>query len=504
MGRIDLNELTAASRALNEPVEARRELWGTFRERASELDGRVYECVSSTRIYCRPTCGAHRPKFENCFFVASAAEVEALGYRPCMKCRPELAPGSKPVGEEGDLAWRASQLVREFCSGQIEAGDAVRRLDVSQGALEAAIERRYGTSFDGLLLGCRLKLAKMLLTDTRVDYESIAGACGFSDSELLAAAMKASFRKGLDEYRKRDIAPSPTGAFGLRLAYREPYEYDRLLGFFRARELAGVEVIDGKSYSRTARIAGSDGAVYVGWLRVENDSARHCLRLVASESLLPVVSQLIARVRRQFDLDCDPSEVHAGLEPLDTLVPGANVAGTRVPGAFDSFEIAVRAVLGQQVSVKAANKLAARIVERFGAPVATDVEGLGFLFPSAGDFLAMGPIEDALGELGVIKTRSRTIRALAELAVAGGLDLNPAADVAGQMRKLLAVKGIGVWSQNYIAMRTLGYTDAFLEADIGIKRALPELSAEERAAAVEPCRPWRAYANVCLWNSLSS
>ena len=289
------------------------------------------------------------------------------------------------------------------------------------------------------------------------------------------------------------------------LEYRKPYGFEKLLAFFRARQLDGVEVVDGDSYTRAVRMEGAaaDGGDIVGWIRVTDEPAKGRLAVRMSETLLPVASQVAARVRRQFDTDCDPDAVHEGVRSLDELVPGAAVRGTRVPGAFDTFETAVRAVLGQQISVQAANKLAARIAATYGTPIDMGVEGLRFLFPTARDFLALDSIEDALGELGVIKTRSRTIRELARLFTEGKLDLGPDADIAQQMETLLAVKGIGPWSANYIAMRTLGYTDAFLEKDAGIKHALPNLTPEERLAAAEQWRPWRAYANLCLWNSLS-
>lgn len=503
MGHLDLSGLTGASRALNEPERTRRALWEDFRDRADELDGRVCECVTSTRIYCRPTCKVRRPKPENCFFVASAVEAEALGYRPCLRCRPELAPGTKAAGTERDLAWRAMSLIREFCSEPVTLDSVARRLCADADEVEYALRARYGAGFGQALMTCRLQIAKELLSDTDASVDQAAQAAGFADGESLGALLEERYRMKPAALRKGRTQGRRCERLSARLAYREPYDFGSLLAFFRARELAGVERVDGESYSRTVRIVGLDGSERLGWARVVNDAAHSNLIVALSSSLLSVLSQVIARVRRQFDLDCEPAVVHAALVPLEGVVAGSNVRGTRVPGAFDPFEITVRAVLGQQVSVKAANKLAARIVERFGRRVETGTAGLERLFPGAEDFLAIGPIEDALGELGVVRTRSRTIRSLAELVVSGELDLSPAADVDEQMRRLLAVKGIGPWSQNYIAMRALGNTDAFLEADAGIKRALPRLSPAERARAVEGCRPWRAYANVCLWNSIS-
>lgn len=290
----------------------------------------------------------------------------------------------------------------------------------------------------------------------------------------------------------------------LHVAYRPPYGFAKLLDFFRMRQLEGVELVDDVSYSRTVRIASASGGKdAVGWICVRDEPEKCRLAVCASESLLPVVSQISDRIRRQFDTDSDPLRVYEGIRSLDELVPGSAVCGTRVPGAFDSFEIAVRAVLGQQVSVAAANKLAARIVAAYGTPIDAGVEGLGFLFPTAQELLSLDPIEDALGRLGVIKARSRAIRELARLSIAGGLDFGPGSDAVAMMDVLLAIRGIGPWSANYIAMRAFGYADAFLEKDAGIKHALPALDPKERLVAAEKWRPWRAYANLCLWNSLS-
>lgn len=288
------------------------------------------------------------------------------------------------------------------------------------------------------------------------------------------------------------------------LSYRKPFDFGQLLAFFKTRELSGVELIDDVSYTRAVRLqgVGADGGDLAGWVRVSDEPAESRLAVNVSASLKPALSQVEARLHQQFDIDCDPQAVHEGIRQLDELVPGAAVLGTRVPGAFDPFEISVRAILGQQISVRAANKLAARIVQAYGTAIETDIPGLTHLFPTASDLLALDPIEDALGQLGVVRTRSRVIAELARLVTEGQLDLSPAASAPEQMERLLAVKGIGPWSANYIAMRALHYPDAFLETDIGVKHALPQLTPAQRLHAAEAWRPWRAYANVCLWNSL--
>lgn len=555
---------------LNDTEEHRRAIYALFESGESRFDGQVFVGVSSTGVYCRPVCRVRMPKFENCAFFRTAAEAERAGYRPCMLCRPELAPGVAAVDARASLARRAAALLRERCSTGEGVETLAGRLGYTDRHLRRAFEDEFGVSPVQYLQTCRLLLAKSLLTDTRLPVSEVARASGFGSVRRFNRVFRDRYRLTPTQLRKRRLPAESGEGVSFYLAYRKPYEFERLLGFFRARQLEGVELIDADSYTRAVRIEGAQplavagaGAAsmangrdhggtrdaeratadphdmaadahavlrssrrarssgdsagsLVGWVRVTDDPEHSRLAVRMSESLVPAISQVAARLRRQFDTDCDPKAVYDGVRSLDDIVPGAAVPGTRVPGAFDPFEISVRAVLGQQISVQAANKLAARIAEAYGTPVdfGEDVArgasvgdadrtcGLRFLFPTARDFLAMSPIEDALGQLGVIKARSRTIRELARLFTDGELDFGPGADISQQMERLLAVKGIGPWSANYIAMRALGYTDAFLEKDAGIKHALPDLSPDERLAAAEAWRPWRAYANLCLWNSL--
>lgn len=290
----------------------------------------------------------------------------------------------------------------------------------------------------------------------------------------------------------------------MRLGYRPPLQFGELLSFFRDRALAGAEAVDGNSYMRVARVALPGGVEATGWIRVEDDPAHNALVLSMAESLLPATSLVVARVRRMFDLDCDPEVVHEALSPLDAVRPGSNVIGTRLPGCFDPFETCCRAVLGQQVSVAAANKMAARIVDALGVPVDTGIDGLGRAWPTPAEVLALGDVADALGPLGVIRSRSAAIAEIARMAESGELRFDVLADAMEQMEALLSVKGIGPWTANYIAMRVYSHTDAFLEKDSGVTHALPNMTPKERLAAVEPCRPWRSYSVICLWNSLDA
>ena len=488
---------------LNQSESRRRSLYAAFASKDARFDGQVFVGVSSTGIYCRPVC-PYKPKFENCTFYATAAECEKAGYRPCLVCRPETAPGKSLADASSDLARRAAILLREECS----SGDGLERLAERLGYTDRHLRRVFEEEFHvtplQYLQTCRLQLAEQLLADTDLPVAQVAKAAGFGSVRRFNDVFKRRYRLTPSDLRKRgkrDAAPE--GTFMVKLGYRTPYRFDQLLDFFRVRQLEGVEAVGEGSYARSVRISLDDGGEATGWVRVEDDAAHRALKVTMSESLLPVTSQVVGRLRRQFDTESDPYAIGEVLTSIDATVPGAFVLGTRLPGAFDGFETTVRAVLGQQVTLAAANKLAARVVQTFGTPIETPFKEITRLFPRAGEIATLDNIEEQLGVLGVIKTRSRSIAELAGLIASGELAFESLEPMADRIERLCSVRGIGPWTANYIAMRTMGHTDAFLETDAGIKHALPDLSPAERAALAEQWSPWRSYAVMSLWNSLS-
>ena len=490
---------------LNSPEERKRALYAAFGSHDARFDGQVFVGVSSTGIYCRPVCTASLPKYGNCTFFRSAAEAEAAGFRPCMNCRPETAPGRSAADARSSLARRAAALLQAECPSGAGMEALATKLGYTDRHLRRAFQGEFGVTPLQYLQTCRLLLAKSLLTDTSLPVAQVAEAAGFGSVRRFNDTFKKHYRLRPSDLRKRKRATRGTAeGITLHLGYRPPYRFDLLLSFFASRAIEGVENVQDGAYLRTVRLPLPDGGVAAGWVRVADDPKRHALAVTLSESLLPCTAAVAARVRRQWDTDCDPLAVQEGIASLDDAVPGAAVAGTRLPGCFEPFETACRAVLGQQVSVAAANRFAARIAQGFGAPIDTGVEGLERAFPTPDEVLALDDIEGAFGPCGVIRSRSRTIAELARLTQEGLLDFGPDALIDEQFERLLAVKGIGPWSAGYIAMRTLGFTDAFLETDAGIAHALPELSPKERLALAEQWRPWRSYANICLWNSLGA
>lgn len=502
---MDSNLLSAAAgEDLNASEKRRRTLYKAFESGDTRFDGQVFVGVSSTGIYCRTVCKAKMPKYENCLFFRTAAEAEAAGFRPCMTCRPELAPGLSLVDAGSNLARRAAQMLQARCASSTSVESIAAKLGYTDRHLRRAFEAEYGVTPAQYLRTCRLLLAKSLLTDTDLPVSRVAKASGFGSVRRFNDAFKEHYRLTPSDLRKRQGKTGiRAGTIALHLSYRPPYRFSELLAFFRDRALAHVELVDDTSYTRTVRLEDRDGNIACEWVRVEDDPANNRLVVTMSDELVPVVSEVIARVRRMFDVDSDPVAISQALSPLEKAVPGVHIDGIRVPGCFDTFEIACRAVIGQQVSVKAANKLAGRIAERYGEKVETGIEGLDRTWPSAAAVRSLANVENAFGELGLIKTRSRAIDAIAALIDEGALDLDTGAVAEAQMEALLQVRGIGPWSANYIAMRTLSYPDAFLETDAGVAHALPELTPKERLALVEDCRPWRSYAVLALWDSLS-
>lgn len=489
---------------LNASESRKRAAYRAFESGDVRFDGHLFVGVSSTGIYCRTVCKAKMPKYENCTFFHTAAEAEAAGFRPCLLCRPEQAPGMSSVDARTNLARRAAYLLQATCTDAASIESVAAKLGYTDRHLRRAFESEYGVTPTQYIRTCKLLLAKTLLMDTSLPVSQVAKASGFRSVRRFNDVFKEHYRLTPSDLRKKHGCHAVrSGTVTVRLGYRPPYQFGKLLSFFRDRMLAHVEYVDETSYARAVRLAAPDGSAVTGWVRVEDEPTHDRLAVTMSESLVPVIPEVIRRVRRMFDTDTDPSAITSALSFLRASVPRIEVEGIRVPGCFSGFEIACRAVIGQQISVKAANGIAARIAERYGDDVETGIEGLNKTWPSVSKVCAMGSHEDAFGELGLIKTRSRAIRDIAHLIDEGVLDLDLGAVAEDQIACLLQVKGIGPWSANYIAMRALGYPDAFLETDAGVAHALPDLSPKERVALVEECRPWRSYAVLALWDSLS-
>ena len=474
-----------------------------LRDHDARFDGRLFIGVTSTGIYCRPVCRVKPPRRENCRFFANAALAETQGFRPCLRCRPELAPGLSFTDSSGVLADQAARwLAQAAHEGQDPPLPAIAaRLGVTDRHLRRIFARRHGVTPLAWLGTQRLLLAKQLLTDTSLPVTQVALASGFGSLRRFNAAFAERYRLSPSALR-REGAAEP-GA--LRLAWRPPFDIDGLLGFIARRAVPGQEQVDGLVLRRTlvVRHPGQPGQPdlhVAGWIEARFLPERHELHLATAPSLRPALGTLLQRARHAFDLDADP----AAIDPVLASVPGPARAGIRLPGSWDGFETAVRVVLGQQVSVAAARTLCQRLVQRFGAPIATPFTGLDRLFPSAAVLAAADPAD--IGTLGIVRQRVRALQALAQAVADGRLQLQPGADVDTTLAALTALPGIGDWSAQLIALRTLGWPDAWPAADIALLKALGQTAASRDPAAgaaiAEAWRPWRGYAVFKLWLSL--
>jgi AraC family transcriptional regulator, regulatory protein of adaptative response / DNA-3-methyladenine glycosylase II len=458
------------------------------------FDGRFFVGVSSTRIYCRPVCSVRMPRREHCHFFASAAAAEVEGYRPCLRCRPELAPGNASVDAIARLAQGAVDLIE---NGVLDAGGIEHlseRVGVTSRHLRRIFDTEFGVSPIEYAQTQRLLLAKRLLTDTALPVTEVALASGFASVRRFNALFKARYRMAPGRLREARGGRGLPATLAFELVYRAPYDWAAMLEFLRNRAIEGVERVTGDTYGRTVAIS-HGGTLHRGRIDIQRAPRKAALRVLLSPSLARAIPAALSRVKHAMDLACDPDVVAAALGPLAAASPGL-----RVPGTFDGFELAVRAVVGQQISVRAARTVLGRIAKAFGETLTVD-EGdtLSRLFPSAARIAALSPAD--LVALGLTNARARTVIAVAAELAAGRLRLEPESDVATSVDALTALPGIGAWTANYIAMRALRWPDAFLASDLVVLRALDETRPARAERVSESWRPWRAYAVMHLWRN---
>ncbi len=464
------------------------------RARDARFDGRFFVGITSTRIYCRPVCSAKPARRENQRYFASAAAAEGAGFRPCLLCRPELAPGLALIDASRALARTAASLIDDGLGHDGGLDAVARRLGVTDRHLRRVFEAEYGVTPVAYAQTAKLLLAKRLLTDTQLPVTDVALAAGFGSIRRFNALFAARYR--LQPTALRRVAPTTTAVDFHRfvLATRPPFDHARLLGFFAARAIDGAETVDGRRLRRAMRVAAAGGKQVAGWIDVRPAAQQPGIEVRIDARLTPAIPRVLAACKHAFDLDCQPDAVTSALGELTARRPGL-----RLPGAFDGFELAVRAILGQQVSVKAARTLASRVVARFGAPIETPFAGVGMLFPPAATLAQCSPAD--IARLGIVATRARAIVALARAVDDGAIALDPGAPVEQTLARLRALPGVGDWSAQYIAMRALHWPDAFPPGDAGVLKALGVSSAKAASACAEAWRPWRSYAVMHLWHT---
>jgi AraC family transcriptional regulator of adaptative response / DNA-3-methyladenine glycosylase II len=518
----------------NHPADARLEsdaCYLAMKTHDARFDGSFFTAVTSTGVYCRPVCRVRLPRRENCRFFQHAAQAEAAGFRPCLRCRPELAPRAASWSTEDAsriLALQAARLIDEpdawtnvaptlgtgvsslppggarFALGRPggktdgpSVAQIAARLGVSDRHLRRIFEAQFGVSPLQYLQTRRLLAAKQLIADTTLPMAQVALASGFASVRRFNAAFVAHYALNPSAMRRANGADGERAghAVDVRLGFRPPYDAEAVLAFFARRALQGVETLDtgAQRFARTLRLKHA-GGTHTGWLQMQFDLDRERLHLQVSDSLAGALPAVISRVRAMLDLDADPMAINA---LLHASFPEGD--GLRVPGTVDGFELAVRAVLGQQITVAGARTMGSRLIAALGEPIDTPVAGLDRLFPTPGAIAAASG--ETLGQLGIVRQRQAALHALARETLEGRLRLHPGADVPATLAALQALPGIGDWTAQYIAMRALRWPDAFPSGDVALQKALGVGTARAAGEASQAWRPWRSYAVLRAWHT---
>jgi AraC family transcriptional regulator, regulatory protein of adaptative response / DNA-3-methyladenine glycosylase II len=468
----------------------------------ARFDGVFFVGVTSTGIYCRPICPAKTPKEAYCRFFDSPQEAEQEGFRPCLRCRPELAPGSAPVDDSQRIA---HLIVRRIEEGAMEDSEGLESIadqfELSSRQIRRIIQKELGVSPIQLILTRRLLLAKQLLTETSLPVTEIAFASGFSSLRRFNDAFNCRYGMPPTRLRKKAIEGDSLATNGdtsiLQVSYRAPYDWLGMLAFLKARALKGVEWVTDSSYARTVQLG-----KHKGWIRVTQEKKRNGLMVEFSHTLMAVLPGLLSRVRDLFDLNARPDIINKHLRKDKILrVLIKHNPGTRVPGAFNGFELGLRAILGQQITVKAATTIACRLVEAFSEPIVTSCSELNYLTPSPTK-IAKSKVDD-LAKYGIVRARSKSIIALAQAHVSGDLSIDSGVhqDPNATIESLTELPGIGPWTAQYIAMRALRWPDAFPKEDIAILNNLGGVTAKRAEEMSQAWRPWRSYAVLHLWRN---
>jgi len=506
--------------------------------RDTRFDGRFFTGVKTTGVFCRPVCPAPTPKEKNCTFWMSAAAAQAAGFRPCLRCRPETAPGTPAwLGTAASVS-RALRLIE---AGALDHGgsvdDLADRLGIGARHLRRLFDQHLGATPRAVAKMRRTLFAKQLIDETTMPMTEIAVSAGFSSLRRFNACIREVYGRPPSALRRQRSRPKKAKAgkksakkrvtsarskasgdaksieeksvIELSLPFRPPFAWSALLDFFRDRAIPGVEVVTQDRYLRTIRTSGGTGSI-----AVREDAERRRLRVAVQTSSPEGLIETSGRLRQLFDLDADALAIDAvlaqdapnrSLRPLHAHV--ANCPGIRVPGAYDGFETAVRGILGQQISVKGATTIAGRVADRWGTRLPrrlAQCESLTRVFPTPRRLA-----NAALEEVGIIRARADTIRGLAREVMRDPTLLQPGEGLEQDIERWVALPGIGPWTAHYVAMRVLREPDALPAGDLGLRKAISPAGTQPRPERdvdreLEAYRPYRAYAAMRLWATLSA
>ena len=475
------------------------------RSRDARFDGRFFVGVKTTGIYCRPICPAVPPRRENVTFYPSAAAASEAGYRPCLRCRPECAPGTPAWGGTSTTVRRGLRLIAEGALDDGGVETLAERLGVTSRHLRRLFSRHIGASPLSVAHTQRLHFAKRLVDESTLSMRDIAAMAGYGSIRRFNDAFRAAYGRPPSALRRHRASPGAE-VLTLALTHTVPFNWNRLLDYLAPRATPGVEWVDESRYVRTIGLAGE-----VGVIECSHDPARRSVQLSLHGSDANQLLAVVGRVRDMFDLDAPMTEILNAFEGDAVLSPHiSDTDGVRLPGAWDPFELIVRTVIGQHISVTAATTIAGRIARSWGRSVVIPDtlqsrlpdDCLTHLFPTPAE------LADAdLREAGLTRGRARTIRTLSESVMDGRIRFDPMQDITGFTDALMDIPGIGPWTAQYAAMRALKHPDAFPAGDLGLRRALrgtewPDGPTESQLDALAArWRPWRAYAAMVLWHS---
>jgi AraC family transcriptional regulator, regulatory protein of adaptative response / DNA-3-methyladenine glycosylase II len=462
--------------------------------RDARFDGRFFTGVTSTGIFCRPVCPARTPGRKNCVFFEHAAQAQAAGFRPCLRCRPESAPGTPAWRGTSTTVSRALALIDDGILDQESVPELANHLGVGERHLRRLFRERLGVSPLQVAQTRRVHLGRRLLQETQLSVSQIAASVGFASERRFRAAVQRAFRRSPTELRRgAEARRSQADGLRLHLSYRPPFNWSHTLAYLGRREIPEIERVDTGSYTRLLDFDGDAGSCVV-----ENDEKARCLLLSLPPQCAPVVADTVDRLRRHFDLNADPAaiaEVLARDRGMRRRL--ARQALPRILGGFDPFEMVVRAIIGQQVSVDAATTVTRRVVRRCGRRV-RDGRELCFLFPTAKQLL-----DCDLGGVGLTTRRRATLLTAAEAVHRQPQLLRLGPDLESRLKEWCALPGIGDWTAQILAMRALREPDAFPAGDLGVRKALSHgdelISHRDVRDVAEAWRPFRSYATVLLW-----
>jgi AraC family transcriptional regulator of adaptative response / DNA-3-methyladenine glycosylase II len=467
--------------------------------RDARFDGVFFTAVTSTGIYCRPVCPAKTPRKQNCRFFPTAAAAESAGFRPCLRCRPELSPHSQD-DKSRDVVRRALARIQSGELGENRLGELAAEFNLSERQLRRLFVQEFGLPPVAFAQTQKLLFAKKLLQETPLSMIDVAFSAGFGSVRRFNTLFRERYGMAPGDIRRAQSVSPAAETMALRLAYRPPFAWQQILEFIDAHAITGVEAVIGKAYVRSLQIE-----KHIGWVKVECAAQDNHLIVTLPTALTPVLMKVLARIKHLFDLDANPqiiAEQFATDARMALLTE--KVKGLRVPGAWDGFEVAMRTILGQQISVRGANTLAARLATKFSQSVETPYEEIWLLSPNAKTLAAALP-ED-IASVGLTQKRAATLHRLACEVAVGVINLEASADPFATITALKALPGIGDWTAQYIAMRALHWPDAFPAGDLALRKLAVKdqmLSENQLLAVSEQWRPWRAYAAMYLWVTLA-